>query len=78
MKKVILIKDQYTFHPAIKKVVLKDNIDSFNKENRLLKSNLTDNIIIYNFAGAGHGGTMLNDYITLDYNTKAMSSVDDL
>ena len=60
----------------LKKLVLKDYIDSYNKENLLLITNLTDKIIIYNFACAGHGGTIQNDYIAREYNTRAMSSVD--
>ena len=70
MKKVLLTKVQYTFCPAIKKVVLKDYIDSFNKENLLLITNVTDNIIINTLSCAVQGETIQNDYITLEFNTK--------
>jgi hypothetical protein len=44
----------------------------------LLITNVTSNIIIYNFASAPLGGTMNNNVLTLDYNTSSMSNSDSL
>jgi len=50
----------------------------------LLITNVTDNIIIYNFAGSGLGGTTTYNSttdqttLTLNYNTSSMSSSDEL
>ena len=47
-------------------------------ENILLITNVTDNIIIYNFADSSFGGTVTNNVLTLTYNTAAMSNNDKL
>lgn len=40
--------------------------------------NVTDQIIIYNFADQTKGGTLATDTLTLEYNTTSMSDTDDL
>lgn len=41
-------------------------------------TNVTDNIIIYNFADPAKGGTLAGNVLTLDYDTTAMSDTDEL
>lgn len=43
-----------------------------------LITNVTDNIIIYNFADATKGGTLSTDTLTLDYDTTSMDDTDEL
>lgn len=40
--------------------------------------NVTDNIVIYNFADPTKGGTLSTDTLTLDYDTTTMSDTDEL
>ncbi len=44
----------------------------------LLITNVTDNAIIYNFAGVGKGGTVSGNVLTLDFDTTAMADTDSL
>lgn len=44
----------------------------------LLITNVTDGIIIYNFADPTTGGTLAGSVLTLKYNTTAMSDTDSL
>lgn len=43
-----------------------------------LITNVTDGIIIYNFADSAKGGTLATDTLTLEYDTTSMSDSDDL
>lgn len=43
-----------------------------------LITNVTDNIIVYNFADTSKGGTLSTDTLTLEYNTTSMSDSDEL
>jgi len=43
-----------------------------------LITNVTDGVIIYNFADATKGGTLATDTLTLEYDTTSMSDTDDL
>ena len=43
-----------------------------------LITNVTDNIVIYNFADPTKGGTLAGDVLTLDYNTTSMDDTDEL
>lgn len=67
----------YTFSASAKQVTLTDYA-SVNLESLLLVTNVTDNIIIYNFADPLKGGTISGNILTLDYNTTSMSNTDDL
>jgi hypothetical protein len=67
----------YTFNAASRTVtflgysrILLDSV--------LLITNVTDNVIIYNFAGSGKGGTVSGNVLTLDFDTTTMSNGDSL
>jgi hypothetical protein len=74
MKKLV---SNYTFNAAAKQITLSD-YTSVDLESLLLITNVTDNIIIYNFAGQGKGANISNNVLTLDYDTTSMSDSDDL
>ena len=44
----------------------------------LLVTNVTDNVIVYNFADPALGGTVSSNVLTLTYNTASMSNSDAL
>ena len=73
-KKLIL---NYTFNKTAKTVTLTD-YTTINLEGVLLVTNVTDNIIIYNFADSTISGSVNNNVITLLYNTSSMSDSDKL
>ena len=77
MKKVILDNDLYTFDASLKTVTFRA-VQVYN--HLLLITNLTDNIIIYNFGCEGYGGDLdtTNKVLTLDYDTTSMSDSDNL
>jgi len=74
MKKLV---ENYSFNAAARQITLTD-YTSVDLEALLLITNVTDNIIIYNFAESGKGATITNNVITLDFNTTAMSNSDKL
>lgn len=74
MKKIIT---SYNFIAAEKKVILNE-YTSINLIGLLLITNVTDNIIIYNFADATKGGAAGGNTITLTYDTSSMSNGDSL
>lgn len=81
MAKVLIGQDygSYTFNAASKQVtLLLPNNEVVNLDAILLITNVTDNIIIYNFANPSLGGTLVGNTITLTYNTIAMSNTDRL
>ena len=72
-----LIKD-YIFDPTNKNVVFNNN-DKIDLERVLLITNVTDNVIIYNFANPVAGGRVVNNNIlNLQYDTTTMSDTDKL
>lgn len=71
-----LVKN-YTFNPASKQITI-TNLTSLDLEQLLLITNVTDNIMIYNFADPSIGASVNGNVITLDYNTAAMDAADDL
>jgi regulatory protein YycI of two-component signal transduction system YycFG len=75
MNKRILNNDEYIFD-SIARTIKFNQIFDINQI--LLITNITDNIIIYNFACEGFGGSILNRTLTLEYDTSLMSSTDDL
>lgn len=72
MKKLVT---SYTFDASAQTV---DAASFTSIEGILLITNVTDNIIIYNFADPTKGGTLASTTLTLDYNTTAMDDADKL
>lgn len=72
----ILFED-YVFNAATKQVTF-NTAESLTLERLLIITNVTDNVIIYNFADPNAGGTIVNNVLTLAYDTTAMSSTDRL
>lgn len=77
MKKLIT---NYTFAPGAAGLgtITFNDFTSISIKNVLLITNVTDNILIYNFASPAHGGTVTSNVLTLKYNTESMSNTDDL
>lgn len=67
----------YTFSATAKQVTLTD-YPSIKLDQILLITNVTDNIIIYNFADPTAGGTLAGNVLTLGYDTTTMSNSDRL
>jgi hypothetical protein len=74
MKKLI---SNYTFNAAARTVALNDYA-AVDLEGLLLITNVTDNIIVYNFADPTRGGGINSNVITLAYDTTTMSNSDAL
>lgn len=74
MKKLITV---YAFNPTAKTITL-TGYDSIDIRGLLLITNVTDNIVIYNFADPAKGGTTSENIITLTYDTSSMDAGDDL
>jgi len=72
----ILFED-YSFNAATKQITF-NTTSTIGLEQLLIITNVTDNIIIYNFADPSAGGTISNNVLTLDYNTTSMSNTDSL
>ena len=72
MKKLVT---NYTFSASGRTIKLND-CSSISLEGLLLVTNVTDNIIIYNFADATYPATISGNMITLSYNTTSMSDSD--
>ena len=72
----ILFED-YTFNASAKQIRF-NTTNVIGLEELLVITNVTDNIIIYNFADPSAGGTISNNVLTLDYNTVSMSNTDSL
>lgn len=67
----------YSFDASEKKITLTD-YTTIRLDSILLITNVTDNIIIYNFADPLLGGTVATNVLTLTYNTVSMSDTDKL
>ena len=72
----VLFQD-YTFN-ALAKTITFNTTDTVRLENVLLITNVTDNVIISNFADPTLGGTIINNVLTLTYNTTGTSNTDSL
>lgn len=71
------ISGSYTFNPGAKTVTFSGIQQSIALQNILLITNVTRNVIIYNFADAAAGGVSFNNNVlTLTYNTTSQSSSD--
>ena len=74
MKKLI---SNYTFNAATRQIIFAD-YTSIDLERLLLITNVTDNIIIYNFADPATGAGISGNTVTLLYDTTTMSNTDSL
>ena len=74
MKRLI---ENYTFNSATKQIIIIDN-ENIIQEKLLLITNMTDGIIIYNFADNATRGSIVGNIITLNYDTTSMSDADKL
>lgn len=74
MKRLI---ENYTFNAATKQIIIIDS-ENIPQEKLLLITNMTDGIIIYNFADNASRGVIQNNIITLNYDTTSMSDTDKL
>jgi hypothetical protein len=74
----------YTFAPATRKITLSSivsgnsTLTGLSLEQIILITNVTDNIILYNFADPALGGSIASNVITVNYDTSSMSSTDRL
>jgi len=69
--------DNYSFDKTAKTVTFTD-YTTIRLDAILIITNVTDNIILYNFADATKGGTVLNNVLTLTYDTSSMDDLDKL
>lgn len=69
--------DNYTFNKTAKTITFTD-YTTIRLDSILLITNVTDNIIVYNFANPLLGGTVATNVLTLTYDTSAMSDLDSL
>ena len=74
MKKQIT---NYTFDKTNKKIIFNE-YPSILLESVLLITNVSSNVIIYNFADNAKGGTINGNVLTLIYDTSAMNNTDRL
>lgn len=72
----VLFQD-YTFNAATKQITF-DTTDIVSLAQVLVITNVTDNVIIYNFADPAKGGVITNNVLTLTYDTTTMSDNDSL
>lgn len=72
MKKLIT---NYAFNAASKTVILEDYA-LLNQSGLLLITNVTDGVLIYNFADPALGATISGNVVTLEYDTTSMASSD--
>ncbi len=74
----------YSFNPATRQVTISGIPDAISLEQLLIITNVTSNVIIYNFADPALGVSAIagdavgNDIYTLDYDTTGMASTDRL
>lgn len=69
--------DNYTFDKTAKTVTFTD-YTTIRLDSILLITNVTDNVIVYNFADPSLGGTVTNNVLTLTYDTSSMDNTDKL
>jgi len=67
----------YSFNAAAKTVTFTD-YTTIRLDSLLLITNVTDNVIIYNFANPSLGGTVTDNVVTLTFDTTAMADADSL
>lgn len=74
MKQLI---ENYSFNKTAKTVTFTD-FATIDLDRILLVTNVTRNIIIYNFADPAYGGTVATNVLTLTYDTSAQANTDKL
>jgi hypothetical protein len=67
--------ENYGFNAASKQITFNTS-SSISLDQILIITNVTRNIIIYNFADPSAGGSITNNILTLTYNTTAMANGD--
>jgi hypothetical protein len=67
----------YIFDASAQQVIF-PGYSSISRDGLLLITNVTDNIIIYNFASSTLGGTVSGNTLSLTYNTTSMDDSDDI
>jgi hypothetical protein len=72
----ILFED-YTFSAVTKEITF-NTASTIGLSQLLLITNVTTNQIIYNFANPSTGGTIVNNVLTLDFDSTSMSNTDSL
>jgi len=68
---------EYTFDASAKTITF-TSFSEIDIRRVLLVTNLTDNIIIYNFSDDTKGGTAATNVLTMDYNTTSMDDADEI
>ena len=69
----------YSFNASTGQVTFNDFVTTgITLDNVLIITNVTSNVIIYNFADPTTGGTVSKNVLTLTYNTSTMSNTDKL
>ncbi len=72
-----LLFENYTFDAAAKQITF-NTAEEVTLNRVLIITNVTDNVIVYNFADPNKGGTISNNVLTLNYDTTTMSNSDSL
>lgn len=72
-----ILIENYTFDAAARTVTF-DDYGSINLDGVLLITNVTDNVIIYNFSAPAKGGSVATNVLTLLHDTSGMSDTDKL
>jgi len=72
-----ILFENYSFDATAKTVTF-NTTDVITLEQLLVITNVTTNKIIYNFADPSAGGSIINNVLTLDFDTTSMSSSDKL
>ena len=75
--KIAIKNTNYTFAKATDTITF-SGLGTVELEDILLITNVTDNIIIYNFASSTLGGTLTANVLTLTYDCDAMADADEL
>jgi hypothetical protein len=78
MAKKLLANSEYTFSPNTDTITFSDSLTGIELQNIELITNVNTNTVIYQFNKAGYGGQLSGLVLTLDYDTSAMSSSDNL
>lgn len=72
-----IIVDNYTFDASAKTISF-DDYAAIDLDNVLLITNVTSNVIIYQFNKPSKNGTVATNVLTLNYDTTAMADGDNL
>ena len=72
-----ILFENYSFNAASNQITF-NTTNTVGLEDILVITNVTDNVIIYNFADPAKGGTISNNILTLTYNTVGMSNTDSI